>query len=184
MAPSNVLNPTLYDRLETLFGPVRVSKAGEPFVAAVSWPTASTLASGRSTLAVPSAPTTATSTRSPGAIWLATLRAVSTEIVTATLSLPAIAAASVPPPPSEGERNVESVMNCRAWIVEDATFPASCWGSVTAENGTEPSSEAGAELDAEPELEVEPEPETEPEPAPTNGDWGYVPMSEWVDEIE
>jgi ribonuclease G len=31
--------------------------------------------------------------------------------------------------------------------------------------------------------EVEPEPATEPEPASTNGEWDYVPMSEWGDEI-
>ncbi|MDX6479956.1 MAG: ribonuclease, partial [Gaiellaceae bacterium] len=59
-----------------------------------------------------------------------------------------------------------------------------------ATNGSEP--EADAEPDSEPEseLELEPEHEAEPEPEPalesasTNDDWGYVPMSEWADEIE
>jgi ribonuclease G len=39
---------------------------------------------------------------------------------------------------------------------------------------------------AEPESEVEsaPKPEREPEAASTNGEWEYVPMSEWGDEIE
>jgi ribonuclease G len=45
-----------------------------------------------------------------------------------------------------------------------------------ATNGDEPADEAEAELEAEPT----PEPET----ASSNGDWDYVPMSEWTDEIE
>jgi len=57
----------------------------------------------------------------------------------------------------------------------------------------EPSSEADA--DAEPEVEAErapepdPQPEVEPDPTPepdpesADGEWEYVPMSEWADEI-
>jgi ribonuclease G len=45
--------------------------------------------------------------------------------------------------------------------------------------------EPAAEQEPEAELEPTPEPERtpEPEPASTNGDWDYVPMSEWADEI-
>jgi len=46
-------------------------------------------------------------------------------------------------------------------------------------NGAEPA--VGAEPAAEPE--AEPEAAPEPEPESTNGDWEYVPMSEWADEI-
>ncbi len=72
-------------------------------------------------------------------------------------------------------------------------------GAVT--NGAEPVPDAEAEPepepDAEPVLEVLREPEIlveaapEPEPAPetaavaeADADWGYVPMSEWVDELD
>jgi ribonuclease G len=66
-------------------------------------------------------------------------------------------------------------------------------------NGTEPAAEAEPELvgDAEPEAESVPEPEPEPvavvveaaeEPVaaeqPESGEWGYVPMSEWGDELD
>jgi ribonuclease G len=53
------------------------------------------------------------------------------------------------------------------------------------ESQVEPEPEVEPETEAlEPEVEAEPDPEPEPEEASTNGDWGYVPMSEWVDEIE
>src|SRR5207248_2163439 len=51
-------------------------------------------------------------------------------------------------------------------------------------------SQNGAEAPTEPEAASEPEPATEAEEAPEaespsdNGDFEYVPMSEWVDEIE
>ncbi|HET7566487.1 MAG TPA: Rne/Rng family ribonuclease [Gaiellaceae bacterium] len=60
----------------------------------------------------------------------------------------------------------------------------------------EPEAEQESETDAEPEPEPEPESEPAPAPAPAaeepsqNGDgedeqqWGYVPMSEWLDEID
>jgi hypothetical protein len=62
--------------------------------------------------------------------------------------------------------------------------------AATSENGAEPAAEA--EPDNEPEGGPEPEPEGEPEPEEpsSNGDgaddenWGYVPMSEWLDEID
>jgi len=54
---------------------------------------------------------------------------------------------------------------------------------VGATNGSEPESEAEAETD-EPEQAPEPEPAPELEPESPNGDWEYVPMSEWVDEID
>ena len=47
-------------------------------------------------------------------------------------------------------------------------------GPAAETNGSEPSS------DVEPDAEAEPT----PEPAAANGDWDYVPMSEWADEIE
>jgi ribonuclease G len=52
-------------------------------------------------------------------------------------------------------------------------------------NGAEPAVGAlkADEPQTEPESAVEPEPATEPEPASTNGEWDYVPMSEWGDEI-
>ncbi len=72
-------------------------------------------------------------------------------------------------------------------------------------NGAGPETEADADAEVDDELEVEPEaaepaepeaveepepiesPELEPEPS-TNGDsseeWGYVPMSEWLDDID
>ncbi|HET7571703.1 MAG TPA: Rne/Rng family ribonuclease [Gaiellaceae bacterium] len=72
-----------------------------------------------------------------------------------------------------------------------------------AQNGSESAVEAAdepapadeAEAEPEPALEAEPlpepEPEVEPEPAPSangdgepEGEWGYVPMSEWLDEID
>jgi hypothetical protein len=42
---------------------------------------------------------------------------------------------------------------------------------------------AESEAEPEPENEVEPESAGEPERAPANGEWDYVPMSEWGDEI-
>ena len=87
--------------------------------------------------------------------------------------------------------------------------PAGAAAATTAAstNGAEPQPDAEAEPAPEPEAEVEPEhvpaAEIEPEPEPaaevepelveepvaaaeTDGDadWGYVPMSEWVDEID
>jgi ribonuclease G len=72
-------------------------------------------------------------------------------------------------------------------------------GAAASTNGAEPKPEAEAEPEAEIEPEhvpaaaVEPEPEPEPElveeptasdEAEGDADWGYVPMSEWVDEID
>ncbi len=79
-------------------------------------------------------------------------------------------------------------------------------GAAASTNGAEPKPDAEAEPEPEPEAEPEPEhvpaaelepEEPEPEVAPelveepvaaadTDGDadWGYVPMSEWVDEID
>jgi hypothetical protein len=45
-------------------------------------------------------------------------------------------------------------------------------------------SQNGAEVIAEPEEALEAEGEPEPEPSSENGDFDYVPMSEWLDEIE
>ncbi len=45
------------------------------------------------------------------------------------------------------------------------------------------SNEAESERAAAPGHDVQPEPAAEPEPAPANGEWEYVPMSEWDDEI-
>jgi ribonuclease G len=57
-----------------------------------------------------------------------------------------------------------------------------------ATNGSGPESDAELEPEPEPEPELEaeldPVPEPEPELASTNGEWEYVPMSEWVDEID
>jgi ribonuclease G len=55
-----------------------------------------------------------------------------------------------------------------------------------ATNGDEPTAEIESESDPDPESDpvVEPAPEPEPESQSTNGDWGYVPMSEWADEID
>jgi ribonuclease G len=47
-----------------------------------------------------------------------------------------------------------------------------------ATNGDEPASDLESEGDTEPEAEPE------AEPASPNGDWEYVPMSEWADEID
>jgi ribonuclease G len=59
------------------------------------------------------------------------------------------------------------------------------------EPATLPSLEAEPEPAAESEPEAEVEPETAPEPEPEaadagseNGDWGYVPMSEWGDDLK
>lgn len=66
-------------------------------------------------------------------------------------------------------------------------------------NGAEPEGEAEAESEAEPEPAVEFEPALEPEPvaaavesgepspngeSAAPGEWGYVPMSEWGDELD
>jgi ribonuclease G len=54
------------------------------------------------------------------------------------------------------------------------------------ESAAEPESDSGSpvEVAPEPQPRSEVEPEPAPEPAATNGDWDYVPMSEWGDEIE
>ena len=58
-----------------------------------------------------------------------------------------------------------------------------------ATNGAEPDVETEAEAEAEaeveaPEPEREPEAAPEPEPAAANGEPGYVPMSEWIDDFD
>jgi len=55
-----------------------------------------------------------------------------------------------------------------------------------ATNGAEPTSDSEPEDEPVPTFEAAPEsePTPEPEPEPTNGDWDYVPMSEWADEID
>ncbi len=55
-----------------------------------------------------------------------------------------------------------------------------------ATNGSEPADDPEVEAEAaEPEAETEAAaPAPEPEPASTNGEWEYVPMAEWADEID
>jgi hypothetical protein len=45
-------------------------------------------------------------------------------------------------------------------------------------------SQNGAEVAADAEPATEPHPEPQPEPSSDNGDFDYVPMSEWADELE
>jgi ribonuclease G len=59
---------------------------------------------------------------------------------------------------------------------------------VAGPNGAEPAAAETESVEAVVPVEPEPTPESKAEPVSTNGapdeDWGYVPMSEWVDELE
>ncbi len=70
----------------------------------------------------------------------ATPCAASTETVTATRSFVPMAAASEPPPPWDGDKKLDAVMNWRAAIVDAATLPFNNPVSVTAAGGMLPRS--------------------------------------------
>ena len=56
-----------------------------------------------------------------------------------------------------------------------------CSAATASQNGDEANAEAADALD---EPEQQPEQPEQSEPAADNGDFDYVPMSEWGDELE